>query len=203
LDIMKTNRHTASVSIEDATIIETEVLLPSPKRFLRERLAMPDGEQLDWYYIDTPLSVMVVPATNDGSVVLVRQYRHNLRRHTLEFPAGTAHKEEDPELAAVRELEEETGYVLAPGAEMRPLGAYSSLPSETNRYTHIFLANHVVPDGPARGDTEIEKYFDMSITKMPIKDAMEAIGNAICGTETITALMLARDAFARMNSGSC
>src|ERR1700691_3869627 len=108
---MKTTHETASVSIEDATVIETEVLLPSPKRFLRERLAMPDGHQLEWYYIDTPLSDMVVPATMERTVVRVRQYRHNLKRHTLEFPAGTAHKDENPELGAVRELKEETGYV--------------------------------------------------------------------------------------------
>jgi ADP-ribose pyrophosphatase len=191
---MKTTRHTTAASIEDATVIETEVLLPSPKRFLRERLAMPDGYQLDWYYIDTPLSVMVVPATSSGSVVMVRQYRHNLRRHTLEFPAGTAHKDENPDFAAVRELEEETGYVLASSARMRTLGAYSSLPSETNRYTHIFLAEYVVSDGPASGDTEIEKYFDMSVTEMSLNSAIAAIGDLICGTETITALMLARDA---------
>jgi ADP-ribose pyrophosphatase len=196
---MKTSRRTASVSIEDAKVIETEVLLPSPKRFLRERLAMPDGQQLDWYYIDTPLSVMVVPVTNDGSVVLVRQYRHNLKRHTLEFPAGTAHKDEDPQLAAIRELEEETGYVLAPGAKMRPLGAYSSLPSETNRYTHIFLAEYVASEGPALGDTEIEKYFDMSITEMSLNSAIDAIGDSICGTESITALMLTRDALQKGN----
>jgi ADP-ribose pyrophosphatase len=191
---MKTTHRTSSASIEDATVIETEVLLPSPKRFLRERLAMPDGHELDWYYIDTPLSVMVVPVTKDGAVVLVRQYRHNLRRHTLEFPAGTAHKDEDPQLAAIRELEEETGYVLASDTTMRPLGAYSSLPSETNRYTHIFLAEYVVSDGPALGDTEIEKYFDMSIAEMSLSSAIDAIGDAICGTETITALMLTRDA---------
>ena len=58
----------------------------------------------------------------------------------------------------------------------------------------MFLAEYVLPDGPARGDTEIEKYFDMSITEMPLSSAIDAIGASICGTETITALMLARDA---------
>lgn len=69
---------------------------------------MPDGNKIDWYYIDTPASVMILPVTASGTVVLVRQYRHNLKSHTLELPAGTLSKGEDPEQAAIREMEEET-----------------------------------------------------------------------------------------------
>lgn len=187
---MTTARPTTG-TMKDARLIETEVLIPEPKRFIREALVMPDGFELDWYYVDTPPSVMVVPVTSDGDLVLVRQYRHNLKAYALEFPAGTVSKGEDLAQAALRELEEETGFTLALGAELRPLGAYYSLPSETNKYTHVFVAEPVVSDGPARGDTEIEKYFDMSIVVMPFGTALKAIGDSISGTETVTALMLA------------
>ena len=60
---------------------------------------MPDGYQCDWYYVDTPPSVMIVPLTTDGNLVLVRQYRHNLNAHVPEFPAGTVTDGEDPESA--------------------------------------------------------------------------------------------------------
>jgi ADP-ribose pyrophosphatase len=179
-------------TMKDARLIETEVLLPKPKRFVRETLAMPDGHELDWYYVDTPPSVMIVPVTADGGLVLVRQYRHNLKRYALELPAGTVSDGEKPARAALRELGEETGFTLTRGAKLRPLGAYYSLPSETNKYTHVFLAEPVVASGPASGDTEIEKYFDMSVVVMPFGAALEAIGNSISGTETVTALMLAR-----------
>jgi ADP-ribose pyrophosphatase len=185
---------TKSVShgtMQDARLVETEILLPKPKRFVRETLMMPDGYELDWYYVDTPPSVMVVPVTTDGHVVLVRQYRHNLKRYALELPAGTVGQGENPARAALRELEEETGFILAPGAELNPLGAFYSLPSETNKYTHIFFAQPVTASGPANGDTEIEKYFDMSVEVMPFGAAIEAIGGDITGTESITALMLA------------
>jgi 8-oxo-dGTP pyrophosphatase MutT (NUDIX family) len=183
-------------TMQDATLTETEVLLPAPKRFVREHMIMPDGYEIDWYFVDTPPSVLVVPVTETGSVVMVRQYRHNLKRHVLEFPAGNASPDEDLEVAAARELEEETGYTLAPGVRMRPLGAFYSLPSETNKQTHIFLATPVRPSGPATGDTEIEKYFDMSVAVMSLPALRDAVGQGIAGTETFTALTLAAAALA-------
>jgi hypothetical protein len=42
---------------------------------------MPDGYECDWYYVDTPPSVMVVLVTEDAQLVLVRQYRHNLKSY--------------------------------------------------------------------------------------------------------------------------
>jgi ADP-ribose pyrophosphatase len=55
---------------------------------------------------------MVVPVTADGCVILVRQYRHNLRGYGLEVPAGNVSKGEEPEIAARGELEEDR---LRPG----------------------------------------------------------------------------------------
>jgi hypothetical protein len=62
-----------TASMKDARIIETEILLPKPKKFVRELVQMPDGYRCDWYYVDTPPSVMIVPLTSDGNLVLVRQ----------------------------------------------------------------------------------------------------------------------------------
>ena len=179
-------------TMKDAELVETEILLPKPKRFVREALVMPDGYECDWYYVDTPPSVMAVPVTADRQLVLVRQYRHNLKSYQLEFPAGTMNETEEPESAARRELEEETGFTLAADARMRPLGSYYSLPSETNKYTHVFLASPVIQSGPARGDTEIEKYFDMSVVLIPVEDALNGIGTTITSMETVGALMAAR-----------
>lgn len=181
-----------SSSMRDAELVGTEVLLVKPKRFVCEMLRMPDGREVDWYYSDVPESVMVVPVTASNNVILVKQYRHNLRSDTLELPAGVAKKGEPPEVAALRELTEETGYVLSQYATLEPLGRFYALPSETNKWVNFFLARTVIASSPAVGDTEIEKYFDMSIVEMSLDQALSTVGHTIHGIETAGALMLAR-----------
>jgi ADP-ribose diphosphatase len=124
----------------------------------------------------------------------VKQYRHNLKRDTLELPAGVVGRDETIEDAAMRELEEETGYILGPRAKLQPLGPFYSLPSETNKYVHFFRASPVIRSGKANGDTEIERYFDMSIVEMPFEEALVSVGSAITGLETAGALLLANAA---------
>jgi 8-oxo-dGTP pyrophosphatase MutT (NUDIX family) len=102
------------------------------------------------------------------------------------------HEAEDPEVAARRELEEETGFTPVRPGPMHALGSFYSLPSETNKYTHVFLASPVEQSGPARLDTEIERYFDISVVILPVQEALGGIGTIITSMETVGALMAAR-----------
>src|SRR5213083_165780 len=58
-----------------------------------------------------PGSAVILPAFQDGTIALVRQYRHPAVRYLLELPAGTLNDKERPEEGAARELEEELGLV--------------------------------------------------------------------------------------------
>ena len=97
----------------------------------------PTAAEQDFVVLDSPDWVNVVPITGDGQLVLVRQYRHGIRRSSLEVPGGIVDPGESPEAAAVRELEEETGYV--PG-HVRPLGRISPNPAIQNNYCHMYVA---------------------------------------------------------------
>ncbi|HUU40278.1 MAG TPA: NUDIX hydrolase [Desulfatiglandales bacterium] len=69
------------------------------------------GQEHDFYVIDFPDWVQIIPITADDQVVMVRQYRHGCGRVFLELPGGLIDKEErSPHLTAERELLEETGY---------------------------------------------------------------------------------------------
>ena len=102
-----------------------ETLLETPYFNLRsDRLRLPDGSVKDPYYVlERPDAAIIFPVTEDGEVVLVRQYRPPLERLELGLPAGLVEEGEEPEAAARRELSEETGYS---GGEWEPLGALAS-----------------------------------------------------------------------------
>lgn len=182
----------SSTSMKDSEILRSKVIVAKPKKFIREDIRMPDGVEIDWYFMDTPASVMVVAATEDGGLVMVRQYRHNLKRHTIELAAGGVSDGEDPEEAALRELVEETGYAPAEGVGLQHLGSYYSLPSETNKITHVYLAAPVVKVAEPVPDNLIEQYFDMSVVEIPVTEVFDRLGRDIDGMETTGALLLAR-----------
>jgi ADP-ribose pyrophosphatase len=69
-----------------------------------------DGAEHTFHVLDLPSSVKVIALTPDDEVILVEQFRHAVERLTLEFPAGRIDDGEDAVRAALRELEEETGY---------------------------------------------------------------------------------------------
>ncbi len=81
-----------------------------------ERVLLPNGVILpDYYIIDNRGWVGVVPITADGHFLINRQYKHGIGEYVLEFPAGGIDEgEDDPLVAANRELMEESGYSAEP-----------------------------------------------------------------------------------------
>ena len=85
-------------------------------------IRLPDGGAAVREYIRHPGAACVVPVTEDGDVIMVRQFRYPFGRVLLEVPAGKLDSaSEDPKDAALRELREETG---AAAAEVIDLGTY-------------------------------------------------------------------------------
>src|SRR5699024_8212829 len=71
---------------------------------------LPDGQKSKREVIKHPGAVAIIPITPDNKIVLVRQYRKPLEKTIVEIPAGKMEEGERPEITAIRELEEETGY---------------------------------------------------------------------------------------------
>jgi ADP-ribose pyrophosphatase len=87
--------------------------------------------------IEAPDWVHIIPITLADEVVLIRQFRFGVWANTLEIPGGMVDPAEDPKAAAVRELEEETGYV--PGRVIA-LGGVHPNPAIMTNLCHTFLA---------------------------------------------------------------
>lgn len=79
--------------------------------YYQDTIQIPNGNIAKWDFIKHKGAAAVVAVQEDGNLLMVRQYRNALDRETLEIPAGGLNGEDEPtDLAAVRELEEETGY---------------------------------------------------------------------------------------------
>ena len=103
-----------------------------------------------WTVVHRKAAVMIMPVTPAGEVLLVLQERIPARLHQWEFPAGQVDDQDSASEAvvratAVRELQEETGYELAPDGEMIDLGVSFTSPGFTDEYCRMYLARRVVP----------------------------------------------------------
>jgi 8-oxo-dGTP pyrophosphatase MutT (NUDIX family) len=103
----------------------------------------PDGRIIEPYYIvELPDWCNVILVTKDERVILVRQYRYPIDQATYELPGGVIEKNEDPKLAAKREMEEETGYT---SDDIEFLMKLSPNPAVNNNTAYFFLVRNAVP----------------------------------------------------------
>jgi len=91
----------------------------------------------DFYILEAPPWINVIPITPDGEIILVEQFRHGTQSRTLEIPGGMVDAGENPLVGAQRELLEETGYS---SESWKSLGKVSSNPSMMNNFTHMYVA---------------------------------------------------------------
>src|SRR5213080_622971 len=92
--------------------IETSAVYQTPIFHLhRRRSSHPRRGEHDFFILEAPPWVNIIPLTRRNEVVMVRQFRHGIGASTLEIPGGMVDPEDDtPMTAARRELIEETGY---------------------------------------------------------------------------------------------
>ena len=76
-----------------------------------ESITLPGGHKLDAEILRHPGSVVLIPVTDHGDIVLVRQYRHAIGRTVWELSAGSLKPGEVPQAAAIRECHEEIGLI--------------------------------------------------------------------------------------------
>jgi ADP-ribose pyrophosphatase len=129
-------------------------------------------------------SAVIVPIFDDGTVALVRQYRHPALRYLLELPAGTLQHGERPEEGAARELEEELGYVAG---QLEKLSEFFVSPGFCEEKMWVYLATKLTETQQRLEADEL-----LEIVRLPMRQALEMITDGeIEDAKTIIGLILA------------
>lgn len=152
--------------------ISSKYLVRAPWATLRvDTCRMPDGTVIPNYYVlEYPDWVNVIALTEDDQVILVRQYRHAAGEEILELPGGVIEKGESPELAARRELLEETGYEFTTIEYLSEL--YANPATATNK-THCFLAR----GGIRTSDQKLDRGEEIIIELVSLAELKELVLN--------------------------
>lgn len=149
--------------------------------FRVDEVELPDGANIEYGVLESGGFAAVVPVTDDGDVVLVRQWRQPIGDFTLELPSGGVDGGEDIRKAAERELLEETGY------RAERLEHLISVHTSTGRSTelcHLFRCRAVRDiGGPRPEPTEFIEAVELTLEEAVrlvleggIADAVTALG---------------------------
>ncbi len=134
----------------------------------RDEIYLPDGREAFREFCRHIGAVCVVPVTDEGEIICVRQYRYAVARLMLEIPAGKLDsKEEDPREATLRELREETG---ATCKSLTYMGKYYSSPAILDECIHMFLA-----EGLEFGETDPDDDEFIETVRIPVDELVEMI----------------------------
>ena len=110
---------------------------------LLEQVRDATGKEWEYLLSKTREYAVIIPCLPDHSIVLLRQYKHGVRRPVLTLPAGYMEKGETPEACARRELWEETGYHTP---SVRPIGSLTENHTRSRSFFHVFVAHNISHD---------------------------------------------------------
>lgn len=154
-----------------------------------ETITLPKGGTLDAEIIRHPGSVVIVPITASGDVLLVRQYRPALGRWAWELPAGSLKPGEDIRAAALRECHEEIGLVAE---ALEPLGAFYPTPGYCDELMNFFRATGLrQPRASEHAEQDEDEDIEARAFSLDELRRMIAAGEII-DLKTIAGLAMAR-----------
>lgn len=115
-------------------------------------VTLPNGKTAKRELVRHPGAVAVIPITKDNKIIFVEQYRKPLEKSLIEIPAGKLDSNENPLAAAVRELEEETGYTTN---DLSFVTSFYTSPGFADEIVHIYVTDQLVKmDNPPNGDDD-------------------------------------------------
>jgi ADP-ribose pyrophosphatase len=144
--------------------ISTEVIHSNPWwTYKIDDYLFPGGKEGKYYYAFTFGSVFIVPLTESGKILMVKQYRYLNDRFSIEFPGGGIKKNEEPFFSARKELIEETGF----DGDIKKIGIYNPFNGVTNEICHVFIAKNLKPSNEfVKDDSEEFELGEYSVDEI-------------------------------------
>jgi ADP-ribose pyrophosphatase len=148
-----------------------------------DTVTLPNGFTVDLEIVRHPGAAAVVPLKDNGTVVLIKQFRHAAGGFIYEIPAGKLHPGEDPMHCAARELEEEIGYVAG---RLELLTSILTAPGFTDEVIHIYKAT-----GLTAGRQQLDRDEVLEVLEISFEEAIKMIkAGTIRDAKTIVGLQL-------------
>ncbi|MFC3038990.1 NUDIX hydrolase [Virgibacillus xinjiangensis] len=137
---------------EERTIKTENIFDGKVVRLQVDEVELPNGKTSKRELIKHSGAVAVIPITKDNKILFVKQYRKPLEKTLIEIPAGKMEEGEEPEVTAVRELEEETGYTTN---DLSLVTSFYSSPGFADELLYIYITDQLEKlDTPPDGDDD-------------------------------------------------
>ena len=150
----------------------------------RHVVELPDGSESWREVVEHPGGVCIAAVDDDRNIYLVEQYRYPMQEVTLELPAGKLEPDEDPRLAAERELSEETGISAS---EIKNAGVLYPSPGYCGERLYLFIAT-----GLTQGEQHLDEGELVRCHKMPLRDAVALVlNNEIKDAKSVALIVMA------------
>ena len=178
--------------MEWKTLGSKELLQAGLFRLRADRCELPDGRIMPNYYVmEFPDWVNIVPVTHDGKIIMVEQYRHASGKVHLEIPGGSTDSKgplgsivkEDPKRGALRELVEETGYVPD---DIRLVGKHYPNPAMQNNAMWTYIGFGCRKQGEPKPDP----FEDIRVVELPVSEVYDRVRSGQIDHSIVVASLL-------------
>lgn len=133
--------------------------------FVKQKVLLPDGNTASRDMLKHPGAVGIVAFLEDDKIVLVEQFRKPVEKTLIEIPAGKIDRNEDPLKSAIRELEEETGYIPQ---NIEYLGKIAPAPGFCDEYIYLYKATNLKKGIIGGDEDEFINVITLSISEIKV-----------------------------------
>lgn len=169
--------------LEKKAQIHSERLVTAKTFAVRKDILIFDNlPPYEWYIVEHKGAVAMVPVTENGHILLIKQWRRAIEKIIYELPAGCLDLGESKETCAQRELQEEVDHKAK---ELIYLGPLYSTPGYSTETLHLFVAKGLIPSSLDGDDHEA-----IDVEEIPLEKCLQMIDSGeICDAKTVAGLL--------------